>query len=155
MMNPMMMTTILTTFPSSQGVEAMGEHASPSLVDLYRLRDPEAAIHELHDCIAAVNASMAALAKLFPGVTAMAGFIRGEPCTTLAFSSSREADHFTLGAMNATKSLARIAISLLPELQDVFAIELKYAAEERRLKAQIEAVTAAAIRAAGEGTHSG
>jgi len=117
-------------------------------------RDPEEALKELHAAITAVNASMAALAKMFPGVTAMAGFVRGEPCWTVAFAASREADHFTPSAMDATKSLARIVVSLLPELQEVFEIELQRAREIRRIRAEMEAAAAAALRAAGEGTGS-
>jgi CRISPR/Cas system CMR-associated protein Cmr5 small subunit len=113
--------------------------------------DPADAIKELHEAIAAVNASMAALAKLFPGTTAITGFSLGQPCLTLAFARSKEADHFNgFSVMNAAKGLARIVIAMLPELQDVFAIELKYAAETRRINLQMEAVAEAALRAAAK-----
>jgi hypothetical protein len=113
-------------------------------------RSPEEAIRELHDCIIAVNASMEVLAQLYPGATLLAGVVRGEPCTTVAFTTSQEGDHFTLGAMNAARGLARVVASFLPELQDVFAIELKYAAETRQIRRDMEVAVQAALRAAAE-----
>ncbi|MGA7312636.1 MAG: hypothetical protein WBX22_01575 [Silvibacterium sp.] len=117
-------------------------------------RDPEAAIKELHDCLIAVNATMQVLAKMFPGTTLITGFGLGQPCSTLAFARSREADHFSPSAMDAAKTLARIVVAMLPELQEVFLIELQGAAEIRQIRAEMEQARAEALRAAAEGTGS-
>ena len=118
-------------------------------------RSPEEASRELYDCIIAVNASMQVLAKLYPGATLLTGIIRGEPCTTVAFTTSREGDHFALSAMNAARSLARVMVNFPPELQDVFGLELKLAQELRSLEHDKEVAVQAALRAVrAEKTHS-
>lgn len=110
-------------------------------------RSPEEAIRELHDCLAATNTSMQALAKMFPGATLLTGIIRGEPCITVAFTTSREADHFSRCCLNATESLARVMVSMLPDLQDIFALELKCAKELRQLEHDVKVAGDAAVRA--------
>lgn len=115
-------------------------------------RSPEEAIKELHETLAAVNASMAALGKMFPNTTVLAGFKNGEPCLTLAFSRSNEADHFSPCALNATQGVARVMLTMLPDLQDMFLLELKCAKEIRSLEHDMEVAVEAALRAAK--THS-
>jgi hypothetical protein len=112
-----------------------------------RQRSPEEAIRELHAAISTANACMEALAVMHPGATLLAGIICGQPCNVLAFSRSREADHFTPGAMQAAHRLARIVADLPNELGDAFQLEINYARERRRLEAETEQ----ALRAAADG----
>jgi hypothetical protein len=112
-------------------------------------RDPAQAIRELHDCITAINASMQALAQMFPGTTAILGIARGEPVGALAFARSREANHCTPAAMEGAQALAKIVATLPDELlQDVFRIELDLAAKIRALQAEAEKACEAALAAA-------
>jgi hypothetical protein len=112
-------------------------------------RGPEEAVRELHAAIIAINATMAALAKMFPDTTAIAGIDRGQPCGALAFARSAEFHHFTPGAMDRAKGLASIVASLPHELRNVFEIEARTAREISKLLAE-EKARAAALAAADE-----
>jgi hypothetical protein len=117
--------------------------------DRIEQRDPDKAIRELHDCIVAMNATVEALAKMFPGVTAMAGIDHGQPLAALAYATSTESCHLTFEAMANAQRLAKIVASLPDDLlQEAFRIELSTAQEIKRLLAQAEEARAAALAAA-------
>lgn len=97
-------------------------------------RDPAEALRELHDCIAAVNASMQALAAMYPGCTILTGFDSGQPCSTLALARAADGDHFTAGALDSAKALAKIAAALPSGLAYQFEIEVRQAREAEEEK---------------------
>ena len=112
-------------------------------------RHPAQAVEELHAAIVAVGACMEAVAKLFPGTTALAGIADGKPLGVLAFTRSREFNHFTPGAMDAARRLAQIVADLPDELlADAFRIMLRHAQERNRLLAEMEQARATALAAA-------
>lgn len=102
-------------------------------------RTPTQAVAELHQALIALNTSVAVLAGWFPGTTAIAGIVRGQPLGALAFAVSREANHCTPAAMERAKALAKIVASLPDELlQDAFRGELNLAAQIAAIKREAE-----------------